>query len=82
MKSKALLTAVLLAATNFAWAQGGLSIDNAEQHMNANNWVTTEADRPEIFAQGPIDQFDVVTPGREDYLVDTYRLKQSYDGQS
>ena len=31
MKSKALLTAVLLAATNFAWANGGLSVDNVEQ---------------------------------------------------
>ena len=32
MKSKALLTAVLLAATNFAWAQGGITPDNFAQH--------------------------------------------------
>jgi hypothetical protein len=32
MKSKALLTAVLLAATNFAWAQGGITPDNFEQN--------------------------------------------------
>jgi len=82
MKSKALLTAVLLAATNFAWAQGGLSIDNAEQHMNANNWVATDTARPEIFAQGPIDKFEVAVPGRDDYLVDTNLFKQSFGGQS
>ena len=82
MKAKALLTAVLLAATNFAWANGGLSIDNVEQSMNANNWVATDTARPEIFAQGPIDKFDVAVPGRDDYLVDANLLKQSYDGQS
>lgn len=31
MKSKALLTAVLLAASNFAWANGGITVDNFEQ---------------------------------------------------
>ena len=81
MKSKALITAVFLAATNFAWAQGGLSIDNVEQHMNANNWSNTQTDRPEIVVQGPIDQFDVITPDRGRALVDTNKLKQSYDGQ-
>ena len=82
MKAKALLTAVLLAATNFAWAQGGLDINNAEQHMDANNWVATDTARSEIVAQGPIDQFEVLVPGRDDYLVDTNKFKQSYDGQS
>lgn len=82
MKTKALLTAVLLTATTFVSANGGLSIDNVEQSMNANNWVATDTARPEIFAQGPIDKFDVVIPGREDYLVDANLLKQSYDGQS
>lgn len=82
MKAKALLTAVLLAATNFAWAQGGLTIDNVEQHMDADNWVATDTARSEIVAQGPIDQFEVVAPSRDDYLVDTNQFKQSYDGQS
>ena len=81
MKVKALLTAVLLAATNFAWAQGGLTIDNVEQHMDANNWVATDTARSEIVAQGPIDQFRVA-PIRDDYLVDTDQFRQSYDGQS
>jgi len=31
MKSKALLIAVLLAASNFAWANGGISVNNDEQ---------------------------------------------------
>ena len=74
---KALLTAVLLTATNFAWASGGLSIDN----VTATDYVSTNNEQPEIVTQGPIDQFDVVIPGREDYLVDTNLLKQSYDGQ-
>jgi len=78
MKAKVLLTAVLLAATNFAWASGGLSIDSVE----ANDYISAENSQPEIVAQGPIDQFDVVAPGREDHLVDTNRLKKSYDGQS
>lgn len=82
MKAKALLTAVLLAATNFAWANGGLSIDTVEQHMDANNWVATDTARSDIVVQGPIDQFDVAIPGRDDYLVDTNQFRQSYDGQS
>ena len=45
MKAKALLIAVFLAATNFAWAQGGLDINNAEQHMNASTWAQTQTER-------------------------------------
>ena len=41
MKSKALLTAVLLAATNFAWAQGGITVDNFAQHYEVANVETT-----------------------------------------
>lgn len=82
MKTKALLTAVLLAVSNFAWAQGGLSIDNVEQHMNANNWIDVQTERPEIVVQGPIDQFDVSVSDRNSDFVDTNRLKQAYDGQS
>ena len=81
MKAKALLTAVLLTATTFVSANGGLSIDNVEQSMNANNWVATDTARPEIVTQGPIDQFEVVTPDRSRALVDTNQLKQSYNGQ-
>lgn len=82
MKAKGLLTAVLLTVSNFAWANGGLSIDNVEQHMNANNWINTQANRPEITAQGPLDQFQVVMPERKRSLVDTNKLKQAYNGQS
>ncbi|QMU61301.1 MAG: hypothetical protein GKR92_06160 [Gammaproteobacteria bacterium] len=43
MKSKALLTAVLLAASNFAWAQGGISVDNFEQHYGVAPVDTSQA---------------------------------------
>ncbi|MGI9227924.1 MAG: hypothetical protein ACR2PU_03940 [Gammaproteobacteria bacterium] len=78
MKAKALLTAVLLAATNFAWANGGVSLDNAI----ANGYVSTDNDRPEVVVQGPIDQFDVEVRSNDQFIVDTDELKQSYDGQS
>jgi len=74
MKAKALLTAVLLAATNFAWASGGLSIDSVE----ANNYMSAENSQLEIIVQGPIDQFDVDTPR---VIVDTDLFKHTYNGQ-
>lgn len=80
MKAKALLTAVLLATTNFAWAQGGLSIENVEQQMNADNWTDTLTSRSEIVAQGPIDKFDI--EASRSNFVGSNSLKQSYDGQT
>ena len=74
MKSKALLAAVLLAATNFAWAQGGLSIDNAE----ATGYMSTDNSQAEIIVQGPIDQFDVDAPRT---LVDTDQFKNTNSGR-
>ena len=74
MKSKALLTAVLLTATNLAWAQGGLSIDNAD----ANGYVSNHSDRAEIVVQGPIDKFAVEA---RPVLVDTEKFKNSNNGQ-
>ena len=73
MKTKGLLIAVLLTATNFAWAQGagGLGIDNVEQHMNANNQAKTDSGRSEIVAQSSTNKFEVVTPDRNRTLVDT-----------
>ena len=82
MKLKALITAVLLVATNFAWAQGGLSLDNVEEHMSISNQAANETARPEIVTQGPIDQFGNYTNDRKDYFVDTDKLQQSYNGQS
>lgn len=74
MKAKALLTAVLLAATNFAWAQGGLSIDSVE----ANGYMSANNSQPEIVVQGPIDQFDVDAPRT---LVDTDKYKNTNNGR-
>ena len=42
MKSKALLIAVLLAATNFAWANGGISVDNVEQQPSDTGSILTD----------------------------------------
>ena len=56
MKAKALLIAVFLAATNFAWQQGGLDINNAEQHMNASTWAQTQTEREYTFTEKPIDK--------------------------
>lgn len=81
MKTKVLTTAVLLATTNFAWANGGLTIDNVEEHMDANNWVSTQTERQEIVVQGPIDKFDVTLPNRDREIADTNKLKQSNDGR-
>lgn len=81
MKGKAIITAVLLAASNFALANGGLSIDNVQQNMNAENTKTTESERPKIVAKGPIDKFENA-PKTASVFVDTDRLQHSYDGIS
>ena len=75
MKAKALLTAVLLAATNFAWAQGGLSIDTAQ----ATDYEARDNNRPEIVVQGPLDNFNAEA---RKFIVDTDKLKQDYNGQA
>ena len=81
MKAKGLVTVVLLAVTNFAWAQGGLSIDNVEQHMNANNWIDTQTNRSEFAVQGSLDKFQVELPESKRTIAYTNKLKQSYDGR-
>ena len=82
MKSNALLTTILLTTTNFAWANGGLSVDNVEQHMNAEKWVTTETAARKIITQGPTDQFDVISPKHDRTVVNTNYPRQAYDGRS
>lgn len=73
MKVKGLLIAVLLTATNFAWAAGGgLSIDNVEQHMKANNMTKTNNGRPEIAVKSSTERFDFVTSIRNQYFADNY----------
>jgi DNA-binding GntR family transcriptional regulator len=81
MKAKLLLSAALFAVTNLVWAQGGLSIDNTEQHMSANDWVNTQTQRLAIVAQGPIDKFEGVNRSQDRTTVDTNTFKHSYDGQ-
>lgn len=81
MKARILTTAALLAATNFAAANGGLGIDNVDQHMDANDWVATQATQQEINVQGPLDRFQNYAT-EEVTVVDVNQLKQNYDGQS
>ena len=81
MKAKAIVTTVLLAASNFAAANGGLGIDNVEQHMDAINWADTQANQQEIIVQGALDRFQDYAAG-EVTVVDVNQLKQAYDGQS
>ncbi len=81
MKAKTIVATALFAATNIAAANGGLSINNIGQHMNANDWEATQAIELEINVQGPLDRFqdyvvDAVT------VVDVDQFKQNYDGQS
>ena len=81
MKAKVLATTALLAAANFASANGGLAIDTVKQHMNADNWADTQATRQEIIVQAPLDRFQNYTAD-EIAVVDVNQLKQDYDGQS
>ena len=81
MKAKILTTAALLAASNFAAANGGLGIDNVDQHMGAIDWVATQVVQQEINAQGPLEQFQNYV-AEDVTVVDVNQLKQNYDGQS
>ena len=49
--------------------------------MNVSNWVTTQTGQPEIMVQGPLDQFEVIPSHQNERVVDTNKLKQTYDGQ-
>ena len=81
MKAKILTTAALLAASNFAAANGGLGIDNVDQHMGAIDWVATQVVQQEINAQGPLEQFQNYV-AEDVTVVDVNQLKLNYDGQS
>ena len=54
MKTKAIITAVLLAATNMAWASGGLSIDSVDE--NILNIEPNQAEMTEIRNQDSDNQ--------------------------
>ncbi len=52
MQNKAIISTILLFAANVAWASGGISIDNVDQHTDANNRAMTQTERVEISTQG------------------------------
>ena len=81
MKAKAIFATALLATSGIAAANGGLGINNVEQHMNAINWANTQANEQEIVVQGALDRFQNYE-NSEVTVVDVNQFKQSYDGQS
>lgn len=81
MKTNLIVTLLVLSFANIAWAQGGLSIENVQEHMNAEYWTDTQAAAPEVTAKGNIDKFIVDVPQTELSDEETDKLMQSYDGQ-
>ncbi len=74
---KAIATLVLFVASGYAMA-GGLSIDNVQKHMNANDWVNTQVEQSTINVQGPTEKFESYT--QDDAMVDTNKFRHSYEG--
>ena len=81
MNYKSLSILTLLFSVSAVSANGGLGIDNVNQHMSAENWVQTNSVRTEIMTQAPIDAFSQYR-SQDESLVNTEALKHSYDGQS
>ena len=79
MNTKVIVTAILFSATNMAWASGGISIDNVEQHMNANNWIMTQAQRSEISIQGQTDKVVVAAPSLSESVADNDYEEDPYN---
>ncbi len=72
MKTKAIVTLILLSVTSMAWANGGRSIDN----VDANNIAPTPAEVTKIQMQEPTDQFDATVDSVEN--VGTSSLQQAH----
>lgn len=79
MNTKVIITAILFSATNMAWASGGISIDNVEQHMNTNNWIMTQAQRSEISIQGQTEKIVVAAPSISESIADYGNEDGLYD---
>jgi hypothetical protein len=78
MKFTLVLPVVFLVTSNIGMA-GGLSIDNVNEHMNADSWVETNSTPVEIVVKGPLDKFDVVIPQQEEEIIDRNKFRQSND---
>ena len=81
MNYRSLFAVSALLVSSAASANGGLSIDNIEQHVDVSAWAQTQVERAEITVQAPVDAFTRYMSA-EDSVADTERLQQSYDGQS
>ena len=67
MKTKAIITAVLLTSTSMAWANGGKSIDT----VDVNNVEPTQAEVTPIMPQGPVNQFSQESADQYDSVIVT-----------
>ena len=78
MKTKALITVVLLATSNFVWAQGGLGIDNIPQHTGTDN-TSVNNTHLENTVQKSTNKDQVVTPEHKQPLVDIHYDSSGYE---
>lgn len=81
MSIKSITVLTIFFATSAASANGGLSIDDVNEHMNAQNWVQTNSAPSAISTQAPVDAFTQYQSENQP-LVNTDSFKHSYDGQS
>ncbi len=82
MLAKAVIITVMMVAFNYAWAQGGLSIDNNGKRMHSIDGNVTNTAIPAITTQGPVGSFETFTSDQANQIVDVEKLKQSFNGQS
>ena len=81
MNTKSLLPLAILFSATAASANGGLGVDNVDQHMNSTQWVQTISEAPQIRTQGPLEKFNAYEKASQQ-TVDTESFRQDYNGQS
>ena len=81
MNIKSISALAIFLASTAASANGGLSIDSVNEHMDAQNWVNISGERSVINTQAPVDAFTQYQ-SESQAMVNADTLQQSYDGQS
>ena len=82
MQNKAIISTILFFAANMAWASGGISIDNVDQHTDANNRVMTQVERVEISTQGHVVQPAAVMPVKDQDASHTVDIESLFNDLS
>ena len=82
MQNKAIISTILFFAANMAWASGGISIDNVDQHTDANSRAMTQAERVEISTQGHVAQPAAVMPASDQDVSYTVDIESLFDDLS